>query len=238
MKMPAINLPSLSSLWSRKSSAAPPRPQPVDSEPVDDLPLLDIPVSVPVVNPVRETAPSVPVPTAPPSKTPQVVGPYSRAPTATASPVPHTHGVGEAKPIAQKQDRASEDYARKAMVALPEGKLIQHKSGEPVTDELSAIDLSCYTKSKGTQKKVMDILASKSVITKRPNRAALVTEAYQYKPPVDPEEEAKKKQISEVESGLKNYGFKKSEAVLFANASTGDSVESHIENALKMAGSK
>ena len=58
-----------------------------------------------------------------------------------------------------------------------------------------------------------------------------------YLPPVDPEAEAKKKQISEVESGLKNYGFKKSEATLFANASTGDSVESHIENALQLAGS-
>ena len=190
---------------------------PADSEPVGDLDYMEMPVSAPPLKP---------------DKRPDVVGSYSRVPPASATPpwvaqrtpkpvyVPHKTGV---------------EHAQDVMRDLPLGKVVHHKTGEPVTKDLSTRDLGNYANVPSkTQQKMMDHLVSKGVVQKRPNRAALVNEAYRYNPKPDP----KADQIIDVGKALEGLGIGKSEARQYAESSDGDSLDSHINNALKMVGSK
>ena len=79
--------------------------------------------------------------------------------------------------------KTAKEYARDVMHDLPAGRLLRANSGQPATTEIGSRDFLFYNvRSSKTQQKIMNELASKGVVSKRPNRAALVSDPYQYKP--------------------------------------------------------
>lgn len=211
------------------SQAAPPRPQPVESGPVDDLPLLDMPVSVPVVKPVRETAP-------PPDNTPQVVGPYSRVPASVPSvpkpskTVPMGGGtVHSVRDTAGAKEKAIQRLAKQVQADLIAGTLVDHRSQKPLTTKISNRALGGYTSSSDSRKSILDCLAKWGVIEYR-NSVAYITDDYKPKPAqVDA---LKADTISALTNG-KPLKFSASEAEIMYQNSTGTRLDDRIASALK-----
>ena len=131
------------------------------------------------------------------------------------TPQPDSRSTGRGGRVGYVQDKASERYAELVMAALPQGKVMRASNGEPVTDKLAAPDLAAYTKAKTTQKKVLDILAKKGVITQRVGQAALVNSDYRYSPVVS-DDQVKKEQLVKALTS-KQLGWSKEDALSAAD---------------------
>jgi len=213
-------LTAVAGMLARKPKLSPDdKPVPPISESADNVVYLDIPKGSAAKPETVKKAP-----------TKEVVGPFSLVPERPIEPAAPLYGGGTVSDYVPP--KTAKEYAQDVMRDLPAGRLPRSKTGKPATTEIASRDFEHYNvKSSKTRQKIMDELAREGVVQKRPNRAALISEAYQYKP-------ENSDRISDVTSALKNLGIGKVEAQQYAEKSSGDSLNEHIESALKLVGGK
>lgn len=160
---------------------------------------------------------------------------------AKTAPVPLPAGEGTKE--SREPLKTAAEYANDLMRDLPKGNV--YSKNKPVTTELTASDVAKHfgLTSKSTVQKIMDILANKSVIQKRPNRSALIAKKYQREqaPKVEGMISSGETYVRPTEddraviAALENLGFK-DKAKSMAKASPTGTVDERVKAAQRKHG--